>query len=238
MNTKVLILFLTVALGNLLPAQSVKSSTEVDNALYPEKQNPPAGGVTPGKTRGRVGAGTAVNLTETTRSAVISGESQRALTRGRMRGKILIKPLASASSTPTYGAPPAAQADVQVYKETMASFSNILFKLGSTEFADDTSRQQVSNIATALKAHADDTFVIEGHTCDLGEETKNQGLSLDRAQAVANHLMRAGVKPEQVVVLGFGETDQLSRPRPYDSPEQAERTRAPNRRVAVGRVAQ
>ena len=52
------------------------------------------------------------------------------------------------------------------------SFDNIFFKFDSTELRDDASRLQVEEIATTLKSPklAGTRFLIEGHTCDLGED--------------------------------------------------------------------
>ena len=180
-----------------------------------------------------------MTLTTTTRTAVISPQSHKFVTRGGSRGKVNIKATLSPAAAPnaaSYSGQPAV-AEVEVYDQTRTAFSNILFKLNSTIFADDASKQQLDNIAAVLRNHSTDTYLIEGHTCDLGEETKNQSLSLERAQAVANYLMRTGVRPEQLVVLGFGETDLLAQPSPTESSEQAESTRAQNRRVGVARVA-
>ncbi|MBL9115749.1 MAG: OmpA family protein [Verrucomicrobiaceae bacterium] len=247
MNLHLLLSCFLISAVTSMAQGTVRTPEEIDKMLHPEKQAPSStGGLkTRGKTRGSSGAAAApVTLTTTKRAAVISAESQRILTRGGIRGKVEIKanPAAAADTAPTssstYSSSPPAMAEVQVYEQTRTAFSNILFKLGGTEFADESSRQQVANIAIALKAHPTETFVIEGHTCDLGDDHKNQTLSLDRAQAVANHLIRAGVKPEQLVVLGFGETEQLARPFLGDSPAQAEAVRAPNRRVGVARVAE
>lgn len=226
---------------------AVRTAEEIEKALHPEKQAPaaPSDGAgssksrTRGKTRGAVSQPAPMTLTTTTRTAVISPLSHEFVTRGGSRGKVNIKATLSPAAAPnaaSYSGQPAV-AEVEVYDQTRTAFSNILFKLNSTIFADDASKQQLDNIAAVLRNHSTDTYLIEGHTCDLGEETKNQSLSLERAQAVANYLMRTGVRPEQLVVLGFGETDLLAQPSPTESPEQAESTRAQNRRVGVARVA-
>lgn len=229
-----------------LSQSAVRTSEDIEKALHPEKQAPvtridgaSGNSRTRGKTRGAVSQPAPMTLTTTTRTAIISPQSHEIVTRGGSRGKVNIKTAHTTIAAPnsaTYSGQPAV-ADVEVYDQTRTAFSNILFKLNSTIFADEASKHQLDNIAAVLRNHSTDTYLIEGHTCDLGDETKNQRLSLERAQAVANYLIRTGVRPEQLVVLGFGETDLLALPSPTDSPEQAEITRAPNRRVGIARVA-
>ena len=48
-------------------------------------------------------------------------------------------------------------------------------------------------------------ITIEGHTDSDGRVDRNRKLSLQRAQAVQKHLIKAGVKPDQLETVGFGE---------------------------------
>lgn len=67
---------------------------------------------------------------------------------------------------------------------------------------------------------------LEGHTCNIGSEAYNQGLSERRAKAVAKYLTDKGVSPEGVRAVGYGETQ------PAFSNETKE-SRAKNRRVQI-----
>ena len=118
------------------------------------------------------------------------------------------------------------QCSVTVNPNSSISFPNILFKLNSTELADEASRQQVENIAEAMRQQAGKTFVLEGHTCDLGSEPHNQSLSERRAAAIFALLTARGVAPTQIVPLGFGE----SRP---ELPNTSDTNRELNRRVIL-----
>lgn len=70
---------------------------------------------------------------------------------------------------------------------------------------------------------------IVGHTCNIGTEEYNQGLSERRARSVVDYLTSRGVNPDQIDWHGEGETE----PRfPNDSPE----NRAKNRRVEISFV--
>lgn len=67
---------------------------------------------------------------------------------------------------------------------------------------------------------------VAGHTCDLGPEAYNQGLSERRAQAVRDYLVQHGVGADRLVVRGYGE----DRPK---VPNTSERNRERNRRVEL-----
>jgi len=120
----------------------------------------------------------------------------------------------------------AASLSVSVVPDSGQNFSNILFKLDSTEFADSTTLEQLDQIAAAMKARPKLRFLLEGHTCDLGTESHNLGLSERRADVVRGHLLNLGVAPEQVVTLGFGEAEPLV-------PNLNESKRRLNRRVVI-----
>jgi len=116
----------------------------------------------------------------------------------------------------------------QIEVEGKVSFSNILFRINSTEFANEESLRQIKEIATALKAKARGgaKFQIEGHTCDLGTEPHNLTLSQRRAQAVRAHLIALEVPASVLSTIGRGEASPLK-------PNSSEANRALNRRVVV-----
>jgi len=72
---------------------------------------------------------------------------------------------------------------------------------------------------------------IAGHTCDIGTERYNQGLSERRAQAVVDYLIGAGLDREHIVATGYGELQ----PR---HPNDSEENRSRNRRVEISFVTQ
>jgi outer membrane protein OmpA-like peptidoglycan-associated protein len=77
-----------------------------------------------------------------------------------------------------------------------------------------------------LRADANATIVIEGHTSDEGTEEYNQDLSERRAQAVVTDLVRRGLSQGRLSAAGFGER----RPIASNSDESG---RSLNRRVEV-----
>jgi outer membrane protein OmpA-like peptidoglycan-associated protein len=115
------------------------------------------------------------------------------------------------------------------------------FNFNQDTFADPpVAGTELDKIATALKSFVDpaaptatarirEQFLIEGHTCDIGDERPNQILSEKRAMAVREQLVTRGVPVEMLLVLGQGETHP-------DAPNSSEANRALNRRVAVFRL--
>ena len=60
---------------------------------------------------------------------------------------------------------------------------------------------------------------IEGHTDDKGRDAYNQQLSEKRANAVMRALVKAGVSPERLVAVGYGETRPIATNKTEDGRE-------------------
>lgn len=80
----------------------------------------------------------------------------------------------------------------------------------------------------ALKAWGDVDVEVAGHTCSIGTEEYNLGLSQRRAEAVRNYLVSKGVPADRLTVRGYGE----SRPVASNATREG---RAQNRRVELVR---
>jgi outer membrane protein OmpA-like peptidoglycan-associated protein len=80
----------------------------------------------------------------------------------------------------------------------------------------------------ALKEWGDVDVEVAGHTCSIGTEEYNLGLSLRRAEAVRNYLVSKGVSADRLTVRGYGE----SRPAVSNATREG---RAQNRRVELVR---
>jgi OOP family OmpA-OmpF porin len=70
-----------------------------------------------------------------------------------------------------------------------------------------------------------DTVVLEGHTCDIGDENYNQQLGLRRAQVVFDQLIAMGIARERLSIRSHGESTPAVR--------NVEPDRALNRRVVL-----
>lgn len=57
-----------------------------------------------------------------------------------------------------------------------------------------------------LKANPEINVIIEGHTCSMGPEKYNQGLSMRRANSVFNYLTEKGISGDRLKTIGYGET--------------------------------
>ena len=67
---------------------------------------------------------------------------------------------------------------------------------------------------------------IQGHTCSMGAEAYNQGLSEKRAISVLNYLVKKGIAQERLTAVGYGESNPAF---PNDTRE----GRSKNRRVQL-----
>jgi len=79
-----------------------------------------------------------------------------------------------------------------------------------------------------MKAWGDVDVEVAGHTCSIGTDEYNLGLSLRRAEAVRNYLVSKGVSADRLTVRGYGE----SRPVASNATREG---RAQNRRVELVR---
>lgn len=68
----------------------------------------------------------------------------------------------------------------------------------------------LDEVALIFKRYPDLTAEMAGHTCSIGTEAYNQGLSERRAKAVRDYLIGKGVKPEQLTAKGYGELEPMA----------------------------
>ena len=121
--------------------------------------------------------------------------------------------------------------------ETRRTALGLVMNLGSdsVEFDLDKAtlrpenRELLSRIAGILLTSSDYTVYVWGHTDDLGSADYNMQLSLQRAEAVRDYLVEAGLDASIMEVKGFGKT------RPVVEGKTRE-ARARNRRVEIGIV--
>ncbi|TDU63159.1 outer membrane protein OmpA-like peptidoglycan-associated protein [Prosthecobacter fusiformis] len=116
--------------------------------------------------------------------------------------------------------------------DSAISTDAILFRQGSTDFADAYSYDLVIDMANAMKSPAlsSDTFVIEGHASAEGDYAQNLQLSQERAERISRELVYHGVSAERLMPVGYGEAEASS---PADANESS---RSLDRRVVVFRM--
>jgi outer membrane protein OmpA-like peptidoglycan-associated protein len=101
-----------------------------------------------------------------------------------------------------------------------------LFGLGKSELSAS-APQSLDKLASALRQQAPaDKIRIEGYTDSRGSDETNQQLSQERAEAVRDYLVRAGIDAAELEAIGRGKTN------PIASNDTAE-GRAINRRVEI-----
>ncbi|UOQ95893.1 OmpA family protein [Hymenobacter sp. 5317J-9] len=97
----------------------------------------------------------------------------------------------------------------------------VLFRVGKPELLPE-SGPALEQLAAELRARPTVKVRVLGHADRVGEPEKNQVLSEQRAEAVKAHLVKAGIAPERIGTVGYGDSKPL-----YPSPD------ARNRRVEV-----
>ena len=97
----------------------------------------------------------------------------------------------------------------------------VLFRMGTTELLPEAG-PALDQLAIELKQRPDLRLRVLGHTDRVGEPDKNLALSEQRAAAVKDYLVRAGVATERISAIGYGDARPL-----HSSPD------ARNRRVEV-----
>ena len=88
--------------------------------------------------------------------------------------------------------------------ENWFNFDDLNFKFYSTEL-EVSSKRQLDNIVTILKAFPDVKIKIGGYTDKKGDDARNKKLSDDRAKVVKAALEKAGVGAQVPEAEGYGE---------------------------------
>ena len=86
----------------------------------------------------------------------------------------------------------------------------------------------LNNQILILKEHSDFVFEVAGHTDSAGSDAYNQILSQRRAGSVKNYLSASGVSPDQLYLIGYGESDPFYS---NDTPDSQARNRRSEIRV-------
>lgn len=122
--------------------------------------------------------------------------------------------------------------------EKSVVYDNIYFEFDTAKLRDRASELLVDDIAAELKSPKlrDARFLIEGHTCDLGEDDYNLKLSAQRAEVIRQLLIKRGIRADKLVSLGFGERELVDPVKRGDAASLAEQKRMKSRRVVLRRL--
>lgn len=97
----------------------------------------------------------------------------------------------------------------QTERGMVLTLGDVLFDVNEATLAPGAARN-IAKIAAFMRSYPDRRAVIEGHTDSMGEYDYNMDLSRDRAFAVRDALVDAGVKASRMSTQGFGETLPVS----------------------------
>lgn len=85
------------------------------------------------------------------------------------------------------------------------TLGDVLFDINEATLAPGAARN-IDKIASFMQNYPDRHAVIEGHTDSMGDDDYNMDLSRDRAFAVRQALVDAGIPASRISTQGFGET--------------------------------
>lgn len=226
-----------IVLAGMLPAGFTQDATLSPAAAAAAQKVQQAFPEKPPATRGIRRRGAPVVLT---RSGSVIRE------RGPVPTFVPAAPLSGSATPPEVPKPPpvakeqvdlvsTSSEEARVDPAQSIAFDDILFDLDSAT-VKAASQDILRGIAEGLKKLPGRRFLVEGHTCDLGDENgtaHNTRLSCLRAEVVCAWLLHFGVPPGQVRPMGFGSQDPVQRPDPALSKAANEPIRARNRRAAL-----
>ncbi len=133
---------------------------------------------------------------------------------------------------PDFAEPPPAPRDVADSTDACAVLPDLARALDLRfDYASASLGQAVipalDTLASRLRSCAAAIVIIEGHADGDGDLDRNQALSVRRAQAVREHLLNAGLGPQQLWMIGFGQS------RPFAPNDTADNKRRNRRAVLV-----
>lgn len=112
-----------------------------------------------------------------------------------------------ASKDPTHNGCPK---DVRVTPGEIVILRQVTFKFGQSaidQTVDPVSDDLLREVRDVIQQHPEILVIeVQGHADDTGTADYNQQLSLQRAQAVRNWLVRNGIDPKRLVAKGYGST--------------------------------
>jgi len=122
-----------------------------------------------------------------------------------------------------------------VYEEEPAhyAFKTITFPINGQNISSEQKKALDNGIETARQAIAEGKKVtIQGHSCQMGSPSYNMALSIQRANAVKEAMVKAGLDEQSIEVVGFGNELPVVW---SDANNRAERIKdlAPNRRTEI-----
>ncbi|MEL6660243.1 MAG: OmpA family protein [Bacteroidota bacterium] len=88
--------------------------------------------------------------------------------------------------------------------------SNVNFLSGTTTLRDTNAHQQLGHLADYLQQNPALRIRINGHTDSVGGKRSNLRLSNERAMAIAQYIIKAGIREQRIEWKGFGEEQPIA----------------------------
>lgn len=105
------------------------------------------------------------------------------------------------------------------------SLQNIHFEFNSSQLSPK-SKAGIDMLTSFMKQNPNVSVELSGHTDNVGEESFNRKLSLDRANAVRDALLTNGIEQSRIQVRGYGSSKPVA-------PNDTDENRALNRRTEM-----
>lgn len=161
------------------------------------------------------GSSSAVEVRSAGGQAVLSQPYAMALLTPERADTTTVQPDAVRERYPAlYAAMPAARRSYLVY-----------FEIGGDRLTSDSTQRLKEILAEVAKLPAPEVLVV-GHTDTLGAAAHNDNISMQRARAVQERLVREGIDPRRIEAVGRGERELLV-------PTRDEAAEPRNRRVEI-----
>jgi len=96
-----------------------------------------------------------------------------------------------------------------IEKGAKVVLNNIFFETGKATLSPQ-SRLELQKAIDLLKANQSMIIEVGGHTDNVGEDAANMKLSHDRAKAVRDYLVNAGIAPARLQAKGYGESNPIA----------------------------
>ncbi len=88
-------------------------------------------------------------------------------------------------------------------------FDHLNFESATTQLTPE-SNSTVDNLSAILKCFPSTLVTLDGHTDNTGDPDSNKLLSVNRANAVKDLLIRDGVPPDRIATDGYGEEKPIA----------------------------
>lgn len=86
---------------------------------------------------------------------------------------------------------------------------NIFFEVNAANLRSE-SKPELNKLVALLQANPNLKMLVKGHTDSSGEEAFNLNLSTQRAKAVMDYLIKAGIASNRLSFKGFGSTEPIA----------------------------